>query len=116
MKLLTRVALFTVVLLPTVVNAQKGNGLYTLEEEPKTSSTTDNKTLPKEGTYQFRIAKNDYSIVLPKNFMYEIESLRKVDEAVTVKIDDYVDLYIPSRNTIYSSSFLRLEEFIFTTN
>lgn len=114
MRRLTTVVLFAAVLFPAALFAQKGNGLYTLEEEPKPVETK--KELPKEGTFQFRISKENYSFIISKDFMYEIETLRKQDEPVTVKVDDFVELFIPSRNEIYSSGFRPLEKYTNTSN
>lgn len=96
--------------LPVLSLAQKGTGYQTMDAKPlnQTSHTSQNQN-PKEGTYQFRVYKEDYMPLVSKDILASIDEKRKQNESVVIKLDEYTELFIPSINEINSTEFQNLE-------
>lgn len=65
-----------------------------------------------EGTFQFQINKENYSLILTDELINKIKTSRKDSENVTIQIDEFVSLFIPSYSQINSSEFKSLDSVI----
>lgn len=72
---------------------------------------TEGMQKAKEGTYQF-IVDPKYKPVFTIEILYFIEHERKNDEDVLISLMKCVDVFIPSRQKINSTSFLPLSEYL----
>lgn len=75
-----------------------------------TVTITDGMIPAPEGTFQFIVHNSKQTPAFTTDILYFIEIQRKENQDVSLSISEDITLYIPSRNTISSSSFEPLEQ------
>lgn len=65
----------------------------------------------KEGTYQFLLSKQDYKPLFTKELIDRIQQSRRENEDVELILDEYITLFLPSKNRIHSPGFVPLEPY-----
>lgn len=66
-----------------------------------------------EGSYQFQITKLDYKPVLSVELLENIKNSRTEGQDIYLDIDEYTKLFIPSKSTMNSNNFKKLERIIY---
>lgn len=69
-----------------------------------------------EGTYQFRIANKEKSVLINTTLLDKIKSSREFVNPVYFNIDDDIQVYIPSKSEIESPGFIKLERVVYQSN
>lgn len=67
--------------------------------------------MAKEGTFQFIIVKPKVLPAFSSEILYFIERERQPSKDRVIRISEFVDLYIPSLETISSKDFVPLETY-----
>ena len=67
------------------------------------------------GTYQFRVSKHGYSMLMSPDLLRLIIAERKQNEDVTISIDEHTNIFIPSETVISDPSFTPLDQIVYVT-
>ena len=67
-----------------------------------------------EGTYQFIISSNKQKYIFAKETFVMIERKRKLNEDITIELNQFVSVFIPSKNKINSNNFVQLAQYLYT--
>lgn len=104
---------------PTYCNAQ-----VTKTENPKSviqlSGLSDQQKLKElvsihQGTYQLSVSNENYAPVLTLDLLESVINSRQQATNVSIELDEFTHLFIPSFNTIENETFLPLETIIYPT-
>jgi hypothetical protein len=108
------------VMIGTVSFSQKDQHVapsLTLDPNPQKTEilSVQDKLKKIEGTFQFIISKQDYSLMVNETLVQLIEVSRKESEDVILKIDEFTELYLPSKVKISSAGYTKLSPCQFTS-
>jgi hypothetical protein len=68
-----------------------------------------------KGTYQLMVSENSYKPLFSKSLYDVIVSSRKEEEDITIIVDEYTTLYLPSKTKISNSGFQALDPIQYST-
>lgn len=66
-----------------------------------------------DGTFQFRIANKEKSVLINSELLNRIKSSREFVNPVYFFLEDDIQVYIPSKSEIQSANFQKLERVIY---
>ena len=75
--------------------------------------THKEKGIPEEGTYQIIVKDSKIKWVFTNSVLEGMEEKRMKNESFSVEIADNIFLYLPSKKTIKSSDFEKLEGILY---
>lgn len=69
-----------------------------------------------EGTFQFQITKEDYKPLLSYDLLSQINAARTTDNDVYMFVDSFIKIFVPSKKTINSLDFKKLDVIKYNLN
>ncbi len=77
------------------------------------SFTIDEKPKAQPGTYQFIVLNTKMQCLYTEETFIFIEEKRQENEDITIHLNEFTDVFIPSKKTIASPSFQLLPEYFY---